>query len=252
VCVVVVFTPPARAFASERELCFCSLSSRYVRTVRACVHWNNTKQQQQQQAYAPSPSQLMATQPMSGEDSSSAQPPSPPHPPRGHPRHQHNERHSFSQNDSSSVTRCVCGENANTDGYMIQCETCYVWQHGDCVGISPDNEPEEYFCELCYPDHPIHKARAQRMLALEAQENEDKNVQVWIIVSFCCCVFGFVCLCVLVVLVVCLCVVYVLVLCVLIDVRVDIWSESLFRAFFLCLLGVCVAYVHPPSPLRCS
>jgi len=125
----------------------------------------------------------------------------------------------FSQNDSTSVTRCVCGNNANTDGYMIQCETCYVWQHGLCVGISTDNEPDEYFCELCYPDHPIHKAREHRQLVLEAQmvsgtthtNANENNTQVNVTLLLCAlcndaCVCMCVCMCICVYVYMCVCV----------------------------------------------
>lgn len=39
---------------------------------------------------------------------------------------------------------------------MIQCETCLLWQHGECFGMKIDEDiPEHYFCELCRPDlHP--------------------------------------------------------------------------------------------------
>jgi len=57
---------------------------------------------------------------------------------------------------SDSVTRCICDENDDQDGFMLCCEKCNVWQHGDCVGVAEENEPEEYFCEVCMPNHPIH------------------------------------------------------------------------------------------------
>ncbi|KAF8463842.1 hypothetical protein BDZ91DRAFT_293126 [Kalaharituber pfeilii] len=69
-----------------------------------------------------------------------------------------------SQNDEE-VTRCICGfqeyqgedEQADTsDGWFIQCDRCYVWQHGCCVGITDKAlAPENYFCERCRPE--LHK-----------------------------------------------------------------------------------------------
>lgn len=56
-----------------------------------------------------------------------------------------------------STTRCPCGENKDFDGFMIQCEICQVWQHGECVGVNEANVPDRYFCKQCIPTHPIHQ-----------------------------------------------------------------------------------------------
>ncbi|XP_076800082.1 uncharacterized protein LOC143445104 isoform X1 [Clavelina lepadiformis] len=48
--------------------------------------------------------------------------------------------------------RCICGIYKD-EGLMIQCEKCYVWQHCDCMKVSPSdyNEGTSYLCEEC--DH---------------------------------------------------------------------------------------------------
>ena len=33
---------------------------------------------------------------------------------------------------------------------------CEVWQHGDCLSVNERSVPEQYFCEICMPGHPIH------------------------------------------------------------------------------------------------
>ena len=46
-------------------------------------------------------------------------------------------------------TRCVC---KNTDGsgkLMIQCESCTMWLHAVCVGLSRRNLPPVYICSYC-------------------------------------------------------------------------------------------------------
>eukprot|EP00808_Paulinella_micropora_P028976 g4446.t1 len=60
-----------------------------------------------------------------------------------------------------SVTRCICGNNNDESGFMIQCEKdhCGVWQHGRCIGLTKETIPEVYYCELCDPDNKIHVAR---------------------------------------------------------------------------------------------
>lgn len=52
---------------------------------------------------------------------------------------------------ASDDIRCVC-ENTDDDGFTIQCDDCLVWQHAICVGISKDNVPDSYFCDVCRPD----------------------------------------------------------------------------------------------------
>lgn len=50
-----------------------------------------------------------------------------------------------------NVVRCVC-TSAESEGQMIECEDCGVWQHSACVVSAV---PEFYWCELCRPiDHP--------------------------------------------------------------------------------------------------
>ncbi|KAH9054310.1 hypothetical protein EDB87DRAFT_1689314 [Lactarius vividus] len=38
--------------------------------------------------------------------------------------------------------------------FFVQCETCNVWQHGQCMGIRSEDAVKEdhYYCELCRPD----------------------------------------------------------------------------------------------------
>merc|ERR1712110_1134691 len=47
----------------------------------------------------------------------------------------------------SHIIRCVCNF-LHSEGYMICCDKCYAWQHVMCVGIDPNQIPNEYLCEL--------------------------------------------------------------------------------------------------------
>ncbi|KAI5796289.1 hypothetical protein DFH27DRAFT_111093 [Peziza echinospora] len=70
-----------------------------------------------------------------------------------------------SQDDE--ITRCICGnleyqgeESDQADvseGLFIQCDTCHVWQHGFCVGITDTTllAKLRYDCEKCRPE--LHK-----------------------------------------------------------------------------------------------
>ncbi|EME49383.1 hypothetical protein DOTSEDRAFT_68235 [Dothistroma septosporum NZE10] len=51
--------------------------------------------------------------------------------------------------------RCICGNaNPNDKRPFIGCDSCEVWQHNVCMGITDDEDdiPEHYFCEKCSPD----------------------------------------------------------------------------------------------------
>jgi Transcription factor S-II (TFIIS), central domain/SPOC domain/PHD-finger len=55
--------------------------------------------------------------------------------------------------DDEGEIRCLCGDNEDDGGFMIQCETCGKWQHGECMGYEdPDEVSDSYACEICRPD----------------------------------------------------------------------------------------------------
>lgn len=82
--------------------------------------------------------------------------------------------------EEQGITRCVCGSNGSfffaliaplthpthshsspagedeTDAgeFMVQCETCKVWQHGLCMGYDSEDQVHDadYYCELCRPE----------------------------------------------------------------------------------------------------
>ncbi|XP_044716054.1 SPOC domain-containing protein [Hirsutella rhossiliensis] len=61
--------------------------------------------------------------------------------------------------EPEEVIRCVCGateQDEDSGEAWICCETCIVWQHNVCVGVSSfeDEIPDNYWCEQCRPqDH---------------------------------------------------------------------------------------------------
>eukprot|EP00118_Oscarella_pearsei_P008672 m.45969 g.45969 ORF g.45969 m.45969 type:complete len:1054 (+) comp33652_c0_seq2:162-3323(+) len=67
-----------------------------------------------------------------------------------------------------NVTRCLCGY-VHDDGYMICCDRCAVWQHIECVGISPSHVPDSYLCDFCDP-RPLDHERA---MLLQRQKLEN-------------------------------------------------------------------------------
>ncbi|EIN11927.1 hypothetical protein PUNSTDRAFT_142135 [Punctularia strigosozonata HHB-11173 SS5] len=69
--------------------------------------------------------------------------------------------------EDSSITRCICGrQDADDDSgnvpFMVFCEDCNVWQHGQCFGFESDAELDgvDWYCEQCRPDQ--HKELLKR------------------------------------------------------------------------------------------
>ncbi|KAF9033311.1 hypothetical protein BDZ89DRAFT_1063055 [Hymenopellis radicata] len=61
------------------------------------------------------------------------------------------------EDEEQSVTRCVCGsteDDPDAGEFMVQCETCKVWQHGLCMGYESEDQLQfdDYYCELCKPE----------------------------------------------------------------------------------------------------
>src|SRR5436305_9041569 len=55
--------------------------------------------------------------------------------------------------DEEGEIRCLCDDNEDDGGFMIQCEKCGKWQHGGCMGYqNPEEVSDSYACELCRPD----------------------------------------------------------------------------------------------------
>ena len=68
------------------------------------------------------------------------------------------------------VIDCVCGDNEEY-GFMVACETCGAWEHGECCRIYAEEEiPKDYKCSACV------RADAKTLLVLDLrEENDDAN-----------------------------------------------------------------------------
>ena len=60
------------------------------------------------------------------------------------------EDNSENEVEDEGEIRCICGF-AEDDGYTIQCEKCFVWQHVACVVTNQNDVPDHYLCENCSP-----------------------------------------------------------------------------------------------------
>ncbi|CAI2181328.1 13463_t:CDS:2 [Funneliformis geosporum] len=48
--------------------------------------------------------------------------------------------------EDTEEIKCIC-DNPDDDGYTIQCDYCYTWQHVGCMRVDP--EVEDYKCHIC-------------------------------------------------------------------------------------------------------
>ncbi|GMH57531.1 hypothetical protein TL16_g02407, partial [Triparma laevis f. inornata] len=46
-------------------------------------------------------------------------------------------------------TRCICNRPHITNTFMLDCDGCHKWFHGNCVQIRKDNIPDTWFCDEC-------------------------------------------------------------------------------------------------------
>ena len=57
------------------------------------------------------------------------------------------------QESSEPATYCgICGalfEDTEESEYWIGCESCVEWFHGECVNITKETEPDEFYCFAC-------------------------------------------------------------------------------------------------------
>jgi cohesin loading factor subunit SCC2 len=44
---------------------------------------------------------------------------------------------------------CYCEKEESGERYMLNCDRCETWFHGDCVGISRETQPDRWFCDGC-------------------------------------------------------------------------------------------------------
>ena len=52
------------------------------------------------------------------------------------------------------LSRFLGDDDESAGEFFVQCETCNVWQHGQCMGIRNEDavKADHYFCEKCRPD----------------------------------------------------------------------------------------------------
>ncbi|KAH3678330.1 hypothetical protein WICMUC_001563 [Wickerhamomyces mucosus] len=74
------------------------------------------------------------------------------------------ESNVYAVDPDSGIISCIC-EIDEDDGYTIQCDKCFRWQHIFCMGIeSIDDAPDDYQCNVCQPRKlDFQKARTHQV-----------------------------------------------------------------------------------------
>lgn len=80
--------------------------------------------------------------------------------------------------DAGTIT-CVCGYDED-DGFTIQCDHCFRWQHAICYNIKDmDTVPDDYLCNVCNPrniDIKLAKQIQKRRFSSFSLTDEASNV----------------------------------------------------------------------------
>lgn len=98
--------------------------------------------------------------------------------------------------EEEEIIRCICGATSqdtdpeDPEDPWIACDTCHVWQHNVCMGMSvfdEDLENVDYYCEECKPEaheellrlaslgEKPWETRRQEYLAQKAAEKQKKK-----------------------------------------------------------------------------
>lgn len=90
---------------------------------------------------------------------------------------------SYKVDPDSGAIGCIC-ELADDDGYTIQCDICFRWQHCLCMGFKTSDEvPEaEYRCYYCDPKKwgriDAEKCRAETLARLDRDRTEKEAKEI--------------------------------------------------------------------------
>ncbi|GMM30629.1 histone-binding protein [Martiniozyma asiatica (nom. inval.)] len=81
----------------------------------------------------------------------------------------------YAVHPDSGIIGCICGLD-HDDGFTIQCDNCYRWQHAACMGIENEDEaPDNYLCYLCDPSLNIDSDEARKLQQARLQPKRRKS-----------------------------------------------------------------------------
>jgi len=70
---------------------------------------------------------------------------------------------------------CFCGDNEEY-GFMLACETCGAWEHGECCGVKSEEAiPEGYACSTCVKEKNAFESFPKIIVCSEGENGADEN-----------------------------------------------------------------------------
>lgn len=83
---------------------------------------------------------------------------------------------SYIVDPDDGVITCICGYD-DDDGFTIQCDHCYRWQHAICYGIEDENDaPDDFLCNICNPrDVDVRLAKRKQQDRIKNSHNRKRR-----------------------------------------------------------------------------
>eukprot|EP00900_Chrysochromulina_parva_P013343 jgi/Chrpa1/22009/Chrysochromulina_OHIO_Genome00012559-RA len=66
-------------------------------------------------------------------------------------------------NDKGEIIGCPCGvtEYDKTQSFMLDCDLCHQWFHGECMGVGDSKTDKEWYCDHCRLSTSVNDQREQ-------------------------------------------------------------------------------------------
>lgn len=80
----------------------------------------------------------------------------------------------YAVNPDSGIIGCIC-QLDHDDGFTIQCDKCFRWQHAACMNIENEDVPDNYLCYLCEPNSELNAEKARKLQESRLQPKRRKS-----------------------------------------------------------------------------
>ncbi|KAL6062556.1 Nipped-B-like protein A (Fragment), variant 2 [Balamuthia mandrillaris] len=70
---------------------------------------------------------------------------------------------------------CIC-ERRRSDNFMLDCDKCHKWFHGSCVGVSPHQVPDTWYCDSCFLRQKVEERRTTLREMAQSQSLSQNGV----------------------------------------------------------------------------